>query len=67
MSGDNPQKTDHADAVLDVADISKYGRLLGVSVTEATVGGGLHDLALSRKEVRDSMYTIIFNWLNDNL
>jgi len=67
VSGDNPQKTDHADAVLDVADISKYGRLLGVSVTEATVGGGLHDLALSRKEVRDSMYTIIFNWLNDNL
>ena len=67
VSGDNPQKADRADAVLDVADISKYGKLLGGSVTEVTVDGGLHDLALSRKEVRDSMYVIIFNWLNNNL
>lgn len=41
----------HGDCVLDVTDISRYGRQLGPSVTEATVKGGLHDLVLSEPQV----------------
>lgn len=44
------------DAVLDVADISRYGRKLGDDVTEATVTDGLHDLVLSAPKVRHGVY-----------
>lgn len=54
------------DAVLDVDDISKYGRRLGGRVTEVTVEDGLHDLILSRKDVRDRVYQTVFDWLRDN-
>lgn len=54
----------YSDAVLDVDDISKYGKELGIMVTEITVKGGLHDLVLSRKEVRDALYDYMFAWLN---
>lgn len=46
----------HGDAVLDVDDISRYGRRLGPSVTEATVKGGLHDLVLSEPRVAAAVY-----------
>lgn len=52
------------DAVLDVADISRYGRLLGPEITEVTVENGLHDLALSRPGVRNPMFAYIFAWLD---
>ena len=39
------------DGVLDVKDISKYGKRLGADVTEVGVADGLHDLILSRKDV----------------
>lgn len=51
------------DAVLDVEDISRYGRGLGAEVTEITVRGGLHDLALSEKYIRDAMFDYLFAWL----
>lgn len=53
----------NSDAVLDVADISRYGRQLGFDVTEITVRGGLHDLALSAPAVRRAMYDYMFDWL----
>ena len=52
------------DAVLDVDDIAKYGRKLGSDVTEKTITDGMHDLILSRKDVRDSVYKIVFGWLD---
>jgi len=54
---------DNSDAVLDVEDISRYGRGLGFNVTEVVVRGGLHDLALSSSEVRSAMYDYMFDWL----
>lgn len=54
----------YSDAVLDVDDISRYGRELGIIVTEITVKGGLHDLVLSRKEVKDALYDYMFSWLD---
>lgn len=62
--GDSDSMYSCADAVLDVEDISKYGRRLGPEVTEVTVRGGLHDLVLSRKGVRDALYDYIFLWLD---
>lgn len=51
------------DAVLDVDDISVYGRRLGLNVTEVTVRGGLHDLVLSAPGVRQALYDYLFAWL----
>ena len=55
------------DAVLDVAEISEYGRKLGPDITEATVYDGLHDLILSAPGVRKAVYRSMFNWLNRKL
>ena len=52
------------DAVLNVKDISKWGRKLGPMVTEATIPGGLHDLILSKPEVRAAVYATMFTWLD---
>ncbi len=53
-----------ADAVLDVNDIEMYGKGLGTDVTEVQVKDGLHDLVLSRKDVREFVYRTIFSWLH---
>lgn len=57
------EKFNHGDAVLDVADIKKFGNELGSNVTSVKVTGGLHDLVLSRPEVRMPLYRYIFSWL----
>ncbi len=54
----------HGDGVLDVKDISRYGRNLGPAVTEATVHGGLHDLILSGKDVRSQVYASMFRFMD---
>ena len=54
----------HGDAVLNVEHIAMYGRLLGPEVTEETISGGLHDLALSTPEARRQFYDDIFKWLD---
>lgn len=54
----------HGDAVLDVADIKKYGKELGPNVTFVRVEGGLHDLFLSARGVRMPLYRYVFNWLS---
>lgn len=61
--GDGADKYRRADAILDVESISKYGRGLGNDVTEIIIEGGLHDLALSRKDVREKMYDVMLEWL----
>ena len=62
--GDNwTEEHQHGDAVLNVEHIAEYGRLLGPNVTEDTVNGGLHDLALSSPAVRNQFYRDIFSWL----
>lgn len=59
------EEYNNGDAVLDVNDISKYGKHLSkAGVTEITEKGGLHDLVLSRPEVRNKVYDDIFHWLD---
>lgn len=52
------------DAVLDVNDISYWGKRLGADVTEVTVEGAFHDMILSPKNVRDEVYCDMFRWLD---
>lgn len=52
------------DAVLNVQDISIIGKRIGYNITEAIVVDGLHDLTLSRKDVRNAVYCCIFRWIN---
>lgn len=61
--GDTEAAASHKDAVLDVKDISRYGRQLGPDVTEVTIPGGLHDLALSAPPVREAFYRALFRFL----
>ena len=65
-SGDSKDVYSRADGVLDVYDISRYGKRLGPIVTEITVKGGLHDLVLSAPKVRSALYEYIFEWLDKN-
>lgn len=53
----------HADIVLDVEDIQKYGRRLGDRVTPVSIPGGIHDLTLALPTVRGTVYAILFDWL----
>ncbi len=61
--GDPKEKYYKADAILDVNAISKYGNRLGKDVTEVSFIGGLHDLALSKKDIRKKMYQVMLDWL----
>lgn len=54
-----------SDIVLDVADIQKYGALLGPQVTPVTITGGIHDLVLSAPSVRKRVYEVLLNWLDE--
>lgn len=55
------------DAVLDVEEISRYGRMLGTRIQEVVIKEGLHDLLLSSKPVRDATYDYMFRWLKSNV
>jgi alpha-beta hydrolase superfamily lysophospholipase len=45
-----------ADSVLDVVDISKYADVIGKNVTKVEITDGMHDLVLSKKEVREEVF-----------
>lgn len=61
--GDPESMHECTDDVLNVADISKYGRQLGPNITEVTVPGGTHDLVRSAPAVREAIYQAMFRWL----
>lgn len=55
------------DLVLDVAQIRQWAPSLGSDVTSVVIEGGLHDLALSREEVRKAFYDEIGRWLDTHV
>ena len=57
----------HCDGVLDVEHIEMWAPKVGTKVTTETVVGGLHDLFLSRKDVRDEAYAKTFNFIDESL
>ncbi|MDD2797765.1 MAG: alpha/beta hydrolase [Bacteroidales bacterium] len=52
-----------ADAVLDVKDIQLYSKNLGKRTTIAIIPGAMHDVILSKQNVRDAAYREMFDWL----
>lgn len=52
----------NSDCVLNVEDIAKHTRHMGVE--EVVIEDGLHDLALSRKDVRDNFYSKAIEFLD---
>lgn len=52
----------NGDAVLDVNEIQLLGKTLSKNAKIAVVKNGLHDLSLSRKEVRQEYFNIITNY-----
>lgn len=63
----NPKKwhkhAQSSDVILDVKHIDKYARKMKGDVTISEIKGGLHDLVLSEKSVRDQVYQQLFQWL----
>lgn len=55
------------DCMLDVDLLEKWAPKLGENVTTATITDGMHDLFLSRKEVRDNAYRTMFDFLENAL
>lgn len=53
------------DCMLDVNLLEKWAPKLGPDVTTVTVEDGMHDVFLSRKEVRDFAYRTMFEFLDD--
>lgn len=54
-----------SDAVLNVADIEKYSSRIGGDVTYVQIEGGMHDLFLSRKDVREHALAVMFDWIEN--
>ena len=57
----------HCDGVLDVEHIERWAPKVGPNVKTETVAGGLHDLILSRKAVRDEAYAKAFRFIDESL
>jgi alpha-beta hydrolase superfamily lysophospholipase len=53
-----------ADTVLDVRQIAKWSHQLGPNVTLIRVDDALHDVFLSRKDVRDTAFAHVARWLD---
>jgi alpha-beta hydrolase superfamily lysophospholipase len=54
--------SDEADIVLDWRHVARWGRTLGREAAVLAFPGGLHDLVLSRREVRDAVFREFFSW-----
>ncbi len=61
--GDFNESMMTADSVLNVKHIAKYAKVLGNKVREKEITDGMHDLVLSRKDVRENVYDVMGGFL----
>jgi alpha-beta hydrolase superfamily lysophospholipase len=54
--------SDEADIVLAWKSIARWSRTLGTNVTVLSFPGALHDLVLSRREIREAVFSQLFAW-----
>ena len=54
--------SDEADIVLAWKPIARWSRTLGTNVTVLSFPGALHDLVLSRREIREAVFSQLFAW-----
>ncbi|HEY8553046.1 MAG TPA: alpha/beta hydrolase [Burkholderiales bacterium] len=55
--------SDEADIVLDWRHMERWSRVLGPDVTLRQFPGALHDVVLSRKDIREAVYAFVLDWL----
>jgi alpha-beta hydrolase superfamily lysophospholipase len=55
------------DGVLNVDLIKEWAPYLGDKVTTRTIQDGMHDLFLSRKNVRDGAYREMFDFIDEHV
>ncbi|XWN37664.1 MAG: alpha/beta hydrolase [Balneola sp.] len=55
------------DMVLNIEHIKETGQKLGKKVTFLPVKNAIHDIFLSKKEVREKAFTEMINWLNKTI
>lgn len=55
------------DAVLNVEEIARQAQNIVGQYSIQAIQGGMHDLILSRKPVREEVYSTIFNWAKRNV
>ena len=54
--------SDEADIILNWRHVSRWSRTLGSRVSVLAFPGALHDLVLSRREIRDEVFSQLFSW-----
>jgi alpha-beta hydrolase superfamily lysophospholipase len=54
--------SDEADIVLDWKQVARWSRTLGNRVSVLAFPGGIHDLILSRREIREDVFSQLFAW-----
>jgi len=54
--------SDEADIVLDWRQVARWSRTLGNAVSVLASPGGIHDLVLSRAEIRENVFSQLFAW-----
>ncbi len=59
------EEAKNADTVLNIEHIKNFGATLGNKVTMLSIENGMHDLVLSKKEVREVVFQKMFSWLNN--
>ena len=65
--GNYKPEMQEADAVLNVEDIERFSHVIGKKVEKASFEGGLHDLLLSKKPVRDKVFSTMETFLKKHL
>ena len=61
------EKFKRTDIILDVSDINRISDVLGYHVNEIQIKGGVHDLTLSRPDVRNKVYQHMINWSDSHI
>ena len=59
----NDEQMHSMDAVLSVAHIAQIAQNIVGDVQTVAIKNGMHDLVLSRKEVREKVYTVMLSWI----
>ncbi len=64
FTGPSEDDVRSSDIVLDVEQIRRWASSVGRHVTSVAVEGAVHDMVLSRPEVRREVYSVLERWLD---
>ncbi len=67
VPGNYKDSMHEADSVLNVVDIEKYSNTIGNNVRKVEIDGGIHDLILSKKEVRKYVFDEMTKFIKSSI